>query len=91
MNNVCINKIYLSPKSSQHAHCNGKVKETTKHFGFSTIFFLPCFPIIPRINREYQVLQGTTPSMEKHPSRVPMWKGVKVAAMCLFSLMIGGY
>lgn len=35
------------------------------------------------------------PSDEKHPSRVPMWKGVKVAyafvAASLFPLAIGGY
>ncbi|XVF18111.1 hypothetical protein REPUB_Repub10bG0183800 [Reevesia pubescens] len=40
-------------------------------------------------------IQGTMPSNEKHPSHVPMWKGVKVAytiiAMCLFPLAIGGY
>ena len=35
------------------------------------------------------------PSDEKHPSRVPMWKGVRVSytiiALCLFPLAIGGY
>ncbi|WCJ39965.1 Lysine histidine transporter-like 8 [Euphorbia peplus] len=40
-------------------------------------------------------IQGTMPSSEKHPSRVPMWKGAKVAyaliAMCLFPLAIAGY
>ncbi|KAK9666719.1 hypothetical protein RND81_14G206100 [Saponaria officinalis] len=40
-------------------------------------------------------IQGTMPSSEKHPSRVPMWKGVKLAyliiAMCLYPLSIGGY
>ncbi|XP_059433891.1 lysine histidine transporter-like 8 [Corylus avellana] len=40
-------------------------------------------------------IQATMPSSEKHPSRVPMWKGVKLAylliAMCLFPLSIGGY
>ncbi|EEF33958.1 lysine histidine transporter-like 8 [Ricinus communis] len=40
-------------------------------------------------------IQATMPSSEKHPSTVPMWKGVKVAyaviAMCLFPLAIGGY
>ncbi|KAK8522259.1 hypothetical protein V6N13_115238 [Hibiscus sabdariffa] len=40
-------------------------------------------------------IQATMPSDEKHPSRVPMWKGVKVAytlvAMCLFPLAIVGY
>ncbi|KAF5751030.1 hypothetical protein HS088_TW02G00040 [Tripterygium wilfordii] len=40
-------------------------------------------------------IQATMPSDEKHPSRVPMWKGVKVAytiiAMCLFPLAIAGY
>lgn len=39
--------------------------------------------------------QATMPSDEKHPSRVPMWKGVKIAytlvAMCLFPLAIAGY
>ncbi|KAK2989655.1 hypothetical protein RJ640_026891, partial [Escallonia rubra] len=40
-------------------------------------------------------IQATMPSSEKHPSRVPMWAGVKVAytliAACLFPLSIGGY
>ncbi|XP_047324711.1 lysine histidine transporter-like 8 [Impatiens glandulifera] len=40
-------------------------------------------------------IQGTMPSSEKHPSSVPMWKGVRVAyvivALCLFPLAIGGY
>ncbi|GAA0150772.1 hypothetical protein LIER_09635 [Lithospermum erythrorhizon] len=40
-------------------------------------------------------IQATMPSDEKHPSRIPMWRGVKVAyaliAMCLFPLAIGGY
>ncbi|KAJ8765016.1 hypothetical protein K2173_010488 [Erythroxylum novogranatense] len=40
-------------------------------------------------------IQATMPSSEKHPSRVPMWNGVKFAylivAMCLFPLAIGGY
>ncbi|XP_047312685.1 lysine histidine transporter-like 8 [Impatiens glandulifera] len=40
-------------------------------------------------------IQGTMPSSEKHPSSVPMWKGVRVAyvivALCLFPLSIGGY
>lgn len=35
------------------------------------------------------------PSSEKHPSRVPMWKGVKfsytIIALGLFPLAIGGY
>lgn len=36
------------------------------------------------------------PSSEKQPSRVPMWKGVKVvylliAIVCLFPLAVGGY
>jgi hypothetical protein len=35
------------------------------------------------------------PSDEKHPSRVPMWQGVKVSytviSACLFPLAIGGY
>nr|XP_023922729.1 lysine histidine transporter-like 8 [Quercus suber]POE97641.1 lysine histidine transporter-like 8 [Quercus suber] len=40
-------------------------------------------------------IQGTMPSSAKHPSRVPMWKGVKYAyviiVMCLFPIAIGGY
>ncbi|KAJ7944086.1 lysine histidine transporter-like 8 [Quillaja saponaria] len=40
-------------------------------------------------------IQATMPSSEKHPSHVPMWKGVKVAytliAACLFPIAIGGY
>lgn len=40
-------------------------------------------------------IQATMPSSEKHPSRVPMWKGVRSAyvliAMCLYPLAIGGY
>ncbi|KAL5562430.1 hypothetical protein UlMin_032177 [Ulmus minor] len=40
-------------------------------------------------------IQSTMPSSEKHPSRVPMWRGVKFAylviALCLFPLAIGGY
>ncbi|KAG5542529.1 hypothetical protein RHGRI_022166 [Rhododendron griersonianum] len=40
-------------------------------------------------------IQGTMPSSVKHPSRLPMWKGVKfsylIIAMCLFPLAIGGY
>ncbi|KAL6959884.1 hypothetical protein U1Q18_040033 [Sarracenia purpurea var. burkii] len=40
-------------------------------------------------------IQATMPSSEKHPSRVPMWKGVKAAylliAMCLFPIAIAGY
>lgn len=40
-------------------------------------------------------IQATMPSDEKHPSRVPMWRGVKLAyllvATCLFPLAIGGY
>ncbi|KAK6946511.1 Amino acid transporter, transmembrane domain [Dillenia turbinata] len=40
-------------------------------------------------------IQSTMPSSEKHPSRVPMWRGVKIAytiiALCLFPLAIGGY
>nr|GLL35551.1 lysine histidine transporter-like 8 [Ipomoea trifida] len=38
---------------------------------------------------------ATMPSDETHPSRVPMWRGVKFAyiliATCLFPLAIGGY
>ncbi|XP_021819534.1 lysine histidine transporter-like 8 [Prunus avium] len=40
-------------------------------------------------------IQATMPSSEKHPSHVPMWRGVKVSytliAVCLFPLAIGGY
>ncbi|AES95238.1 putative amino acid transporter, transmembrane domain-containing protein [Medicago truncatula] len=40
-------------------------------------------------------IQATMPSSEKHPSHVPMWKGVKIAytliAACLFPVAIGGY
>ncbi|XP_048335582.2 lysine histidine transporter-like 8 [Ziziphus jujuba] len=40
-------------------------------------------------------IQATMPSSEKHPSRVPMWQGVKVSytiiAACLFPIAIGGY
>ncbi|KAJ6386140.1 hypothetical protein OIU77_029162 [Salix suchowensis] len=40
-------------------------------------------------------IQATMPSSEKHPSRVPMWKGAKAAyaviAACLFPLAIGGF
>lgn len=35
------------------------------------------------------------PSSDKHPSHVPMWKGVKIAytliASCLFPVAIAGY
>ncbi|XP_052203042.1 lysine histidine transporter-like 8 [Diospyros lotus] len=40
-------------------------------------------------------IQGTMPSSEKKPARVPMWKGVKFAylviAMCMYPMAIGGY
>ncbi|XP_059635230.1 lysine histidine transporter-like 8 [Cornus florida] len=40
-------------------------------------------------------IQSTMPSSLKHPSRLPMWKGVKfsysIIALCLFPLAIGGY
>ncbi|MCL8600345.1 amino acid transporter [Proteus mirabilis] len=40
-------------------------------------------------------IQATMPSSEKHPSRVPMWKGTQFAyaliAVCLYPLAIGGY
>ncbi|XP_066345668.1 lysine histidine transporter-like 8 [Miscanthus floridulus] len=40
-------------------------------------------------------IQGTMPSNLKHPSHVPMWKGVKVAyaiiALCLYPIAIGGF
>ncbi|XP_051147335.1 lysine histidine transporter-like 8 [Andrographis paniculata] len=40
-------------------------------------------------------IQATMPSSEKHPSSVPMWRGVKgaylIVALCLFPLAIVGY
>ncbi|KAJ3680452.1 hypothetical protein LUZ60_016730 [Juncus effusus] len=40
-------------------------------------------------------IQSTMPSSLKHPSHVPMWKGVKVAyviiALCLYPIAIGGF
>lgn len=40
-------------------------------------------------------IQATMPSSEKHPSSVPMWRGVKAAytivAICMFPLAIAGY
>lgn len=40
-------------------------------------------------------IQGTMPSTLKHPSHVPMWKGVKFAyvivAFCLYPVAIGGF
>ncbi|CAB4290954.1 unnamed protein product [Prunus armeniaca] len=40
-------------------------------------------------------IQATMPSSEKHPSRVPMWRGVQISytliAMCIFPLAIVGY
>lgn len=43
----------------------------------------------------FVLLQGTMPSSLKHPSHVPMWKGVKVAyvivALCLYPVAIGGF
>jgi amino acid permease len=40
-------------------------------------------------------IQATMPSSEKHPSSVPMWRGVKAAyaivATCMFPLAIAGY
>ncbi|GAB2291367.1 Lysine histidine transporter-like 8, variant 2 [Dionaea muscipula] len=40
-------------------------------------------------------IQATMPSTFKHPARVPMWNGAKVAyvliAACLFPIAIGGY
>jgi hypothetical protein len=39
--------------------------------------------------------QGTMPSTLKHPSHVPMWRGVKFAyvivALCLYPIAIGGF
>jgi Transmembrane amino acid transporter protein len=39
--------------------------------------------------------QSTMPSSLKHPSSVPMWKGVKVAyvivALCLYPMAICGF
>lgn len=46
-------------------------------------------------NFNIPMVQATMPSDEKHPSRVPMWQGVKVSytviSACLFPLAIGGY
>lgn len=40
-------------------------------------------------------IQGTMPSTLKHPSHVPMWKGVKfaylVVVLCLYPVAIGGF
>ncbi|KAL5984114.1 Lysine histidine transporter-like 8 [Asimina triloba] len=40
-------------------------------------------------------IQSTMPSTLKHPSHIPMWRGVKFAylviGMCLFPVAIGGY
>ncbi|KAJ0967926.1 hypothetical protein J5N97_024843 [Dioscorea zingiberensis] len=40
-------------------------------------------------------IQATMPSTLKHPSHVPMWRGVKVAyfliALCLYPIAIGGF
>ncbi|KAJ6829651.1 lysine histidine transporter-like 8 isoform X1 [Iris pallida] len=40
-------------------------------------------------------IQGTMPSTLKHPSRIPMWRGVKAAytviALCLFPLALAGF
>ncbi|PKA56031.1 Lysine histidine transporter-like 8 [Apostasia shenzhenica] len=40
-------------------------------------------------------IQGTMPSTLKHPSRVPMWRGVKAAYLliffCLYPVAIGGF
>nr|GEU81067.1 lysine histidine transporter-like 8 [Tanacetum cinerariifolium] len=40
-------------------------------------------------------IQATMPSNEKHPSAIPMWKGVRASytliAMCVFPLSIGGF
>ncbi|WOL09732.1 lysine histidine transporter-like 8 [Canna indica] len=40
-------------------------------------------------------IQATMPSSLKHPSHVPMWRGVKAAyliiALCLFPIAIGGF
>ncbi|XP_065017943.1 lysine histidine transporter-like 8 [Musa acuminata AAA Group] len=40
-------------------------------------------------------IQATMPSSLKHPSRVPMWRGVKAAyliiAFCLYPIAIGGF
>lgn len=88
MNNVCINNLN---KVNMHT-AMARSKKQSNILDLALFSFYPVFPsLMARINREHHVLQGTTPSMEKHPSRVPMWKGVKVAAMCLFSLVIGGY
>ncbi|GJZ79691.1 lysine histidine transporter-like 8 protein [Tanacetum coccineum] len=40
-------------------------------------------------------IQATMPSNEKHPSTIPMWKGVRASytliGMCVFPLSIGGF
>lgn len=40
-------------------------------------------------------VQGTMPSSLKHPSHIPMWRGVRVAyviiALCLYPIAIGGF
>ncbi|XP_074571764.1 lysine histidine transporter-like 8 [Curcuma longa] len=40
-------------------------------------------------------IQGTMPSSLKHPSHIPMWRGVRVAyviiALCLYPIAIGGF
>ncbi|KAF8377743.1 hypothetical protein HHK36_031128 [Tetracentron sinense] len=60
--------------------------------------FLNAFGIVALAFRGHNVvleIQGTMPSNAKHPSRVPMWRGVRFAylliAMCLFPLATAGY
>lgn len=59
------------------------------------IFYVKIHVLSKFSNMIYTTFQATMPSSEKHPSTVPMWKGVKVSytliAMCLFPLAIGGY
>ncbi|XP_074285905.1 lysine histidine transporter-like 8 [Silene latifolia] len=67
--------------------------------GIKNVFtILNAFGIISFAFRGHNLIleiQATMPSCEKHPSRVPMWKGVKYAyvlvAMCLYPISIGGY
>lgn len=61
---------------------------------FYFIFFKFSNKLMTEFIKFYE-LQATMPSSEKHPSAVPMWKGVKAAyliiAICLFPLAVGGY
>ncbi|CAI8588508.1 unnamed protein product [Vicia faba] len=63
-----------------------------------TLGVLNAFGIIAFAFRGHNLIleiQATMPSSDKHPSHVPMWKGVKIAytliAACLFPVAIAGY